>query len=131
MVNGTAPDKEEFVLPGCGFIAPVGKEFDCCAIGSTNGEKFKAGGNYAFTGNMTVYAVLKDCPYDIIPASLHRRAVTARVRQFPAYQRFLIALLFSCCHRVFRLTISRFNFKKKCRKRLQGAGELIPMERAN
>ena len=65
MSSGIAPDQETFVLPECGFTAPVGKEFDCWAIGSPAGTRIKAGSSFTFTADTTVYAVWKDLPRDI------------------------------------------------------------------
>ncbi len=65
MNNGTAPDKDAFVLPECGFTAPNDKEFDCWAVGNVSGTHIKPGGSYTFNENTTVYAVWKDLPYSI------------------------------------------------------------------
>ncbi len=65
MDSGIASDKETFALPGCGFTAPEGKEFECWAVSDVSGTHIQPGGSYTFNENTTVYAIWKDLPYNI------------------------------------------------------------------
>ena len=58
-----------FLLPECTFTAPSGKEFDCWAIGTIEGEQKAPGSAYTLNSNLYIVAIWKDKAFTVEPGN--------------------------------------------------------------